>query len=124
MTVTEQQTTPVVEIKSAPKRSGGKAKAAPKATKPTARDQGVPEQYLSESGKFRPGADATYKRDLIAVALDESKPKAERTKAEKQLAAMGWTKFLEASRASRTKKAAAKAAKKESKGRVDSAKTE
>jgi predicted transcriptional regulator len=40
-----------------------------KAKKPVARDQGVPEVYLSEAGTFRPGYDAKMKSDLITAIL-------------------------------------------------------
>jgi hypothetical protein len=80
--------------------------------KQTAKDKGVPEQYLNPAnGRFRIGMDARYKADLINVALDEAAPRAERTKATKALERMGWTKHLEASRESRRKRAEAKAAK-------------
>jgi hypothetical protein len=99
-----------VHIKSAPKRQPAKAKAAPK---PTARDKGVPEQYLSESGKFKPGLDARYKSDLITEALDFEAANGGKkaSPAHKQLQRMNWTLHLDASRTSRAKKAAAKAAK-------------
>lgn len=38
-------------------------------SKPTAKDQGVPDAYLGPGGRFRPGMDARYKSDLIASAL-------------------------------------------------------
>jgi hypothetical protein len=91
-----------------------KAKAA-KATKPTARDKGVPDRYLSESGKFKPGYDAKYKSDLVADALEFETANSGRksSPAHKQLQRMNWTGFLDKSRESRRAKreAAAKAAK-------------
>jgi hypothetical protein len=97
-----------VIITKAPKRQP-KPKADPK---PTARDKGVPEQYLNPAnGRFAIGRDATYKRDLINTVLDPATPKAERTKAERQLSRMGWTEHLAKSRLAREAKATAKAAK-------------
>ena len=52
------------------------AKAKPAAKKPTARDLGVPDAYVSANGKFRPGMDARYKSDLILRALDQPAPNA------------------------------------------------
>lgn len=42
----------------------------PKVKQPNPRDQGIPEVYLSESGKFKPGYDAKLKSDLVNSALD------------------------------------------------------
>jgi hypothetical protein len=84
-----------------------------KPKKQTARDKGAPGQYLSESGRFRPGLDARYKSDLITEALEfEAANKGRKTSpAHKQLDRMGWTSHLDKSRAARQAKAAAKAAK-------------
>jgi hypothetical protein len=84
-----------------------------KTTKQTARDKGVPEQYLSESGKFRPGLDARYKSDLITEALDFEAANGGKksSPAHKQLGRMGWVKHLDASRQSREDRAERKAAK-------------
>jgi hypothetical protein len=101
--MTEQQT-PVVTIKSAPKRQ-------PKASaqrKPTARDKGVPEEYLAESGKFKVGHDAKYRSALIREALEfeEANKGRKGSPAHKQLTKMGWTAFLDKSRESRKAKTA------------------
>jgi hypothetical protein len=88
--------------------------------KQTAKDKGVPDRYLNPAtGKFRVGADATYKRDLVAAALEAEAEGKRTSDAHKALQRMGWTKFLDASRASRKAKAAKKANRKE-----DAAKTE
>jgi hypothetical protein len=42
----------------------------------TARDLGVPDAYLGPEGKFRPGADARLKSDLILRALNHPAPNA------------------------------------------------
>jgi len=42
----------------------------------TARDLGVPNAYLGPAGKFRPGADARLKTDLIVRALSQPAPNA------------------------------------------------
>jgi hypothetical protein len=42
----------------------------------TARDLGVPAAYLGLGGKFRPGADARLKSDLILRALNQPAPNA------------------------------------------------
>jgi len=72
--------------------------SASKTNEKTARDQGVPAEYLSEKGSFRPGLDARYKSDLVssALGLDDSKRLVtyEPKDAEKRLAQRGWTKFL------------------------------
>ena len=45
-------------------------KAPPKKKQPNPRDQGIPEIYLSESGKFKPGFDAKLKSDLVNSVID------------------------------------------------------
>jgi hypothetical protein len=94
-------------------------------TKQTAKDKGVPDRYLSESGKFRVGQDARYKSDLIAEALafEEANGGKKSSPAHKQLQRMNWTSHLNASRKVRAAKAAKKA-KRIDNGKVDSAKTE
>jgi hypothetical protein len=94
-------------------------------TKQTARDKGVPDKYLSESGKFRVGMDARYKSDLITEALEFEAANGGKksSPAHKQLGRMGWTSHLDKSRESRKAKAAKKA-KRTDNGKVDSAKTE
>jgi hypothetical protein len=94
-------------------------------TKQTARDKGVPDKYLSESGRFRPGLDARYKADLIAEALEfeEANGGKKSSPAHKQLQRMNWVGHLDASRKVRAAKAAKKA-KRADNGKVDSAKTE
>ena len=78
----------------------------PKAKKVTARDQGVPEVYLSEAGTFKPGYDAKMKSDLIQAILG---PKTLYTwtpeEAVQVLEARGWTRFLDESKAARERKA-------------------
>src|SRR5438128_2119683 len=69
-----------------------------KVKKETARDQGVPEVYLSEKGSFVPGMDARYKADLVnsALGLQDKDAKAhfEPADAEKRLEMRDWTKSL------------------------------
>jgi hypothetical protein len=86
-----------------------------KPRKQTARDKGVPEQYLSEKGTFKIGHDAKYKSDLIKAALEfEATNKGRKTSdAHKALTRMAWTSHLDASRASRARKAERKTAKAE-----------
>jgi hypothetical protein len=64
----------------------------------TARDQGVPDVYLSEKGTFRPGMDARYKSDLVHAALGLDNPKALATfdpaDARKRLKQRNWLGFL------------------------------
>ena len=77
-----------------------------KAPKVTARDQGVPEVYLSESGAFRPGYDAKLKSDLIAAILGDGRLHTfEADEAQAILESRGWTSMLETSRAARERKA-------------------
>jgi hypothetical protein len=52
------------------------AKPKTQSTTKTARDLGVPAEYLGPGGKFRPGADARLKSDLILRALDQPAPNA------------------------------------------------
>lgn len=75
---------------------------ADKAKKVTARDQGVPEDYLGENGNFKPGLDARYKSDLVlsivgatdgdAKKMLQTFPEAD---ARKRLEQRGWTSFLD-----------------------------
>jgi hypothetical protein len=83
----------------------------------TARDLGVSDAYLGPNGKFRPGADARLKSDLILLALDQPAPKAlvqfSRAEAIKLLAKLPqWKPFLDRKKAA----LAAKAAKRGRKG--------
>jgi hypothetical protein len=84
---------------------------ADKTPKQTAKDQGVPAVYLSESGNFKPGMDARYKSDLISavLGLDLSKAlhKFTAADAESRLAQRNWIPFLERKRALIKEKAAA-----------------
>jgi hypothetical protein len=81
----------------------------------TARDLGVPKEYLGPGGKFRPGADARLKSDLILRALDLPAPDAKvqfsQAAAVKLLVKFPqWKPYLE-----RAKSALAQAAKAEAK---------
>lgn len=75
-----------------------KKMAAEKPAKQTARELGVPDIYLSESGNFIPGKDARYKSDLVNSALGISTPEMAMTfepnDAEVRLQARGWMGFL------------------------------
>jgi hypothetical protein len=104
------------------KPAAKKAAARPKASKPkapTARDLGVPDAYLGPEGKFKPGADARLKSDLILRALDQPAPQAlvQFTQAEaiKLLAKLPqWKPFLDKKKAllaAKAKKAAQQEAK-------------
>lgn len=91
-----------------------------KAKTPTPQEQGVPTVYLNEDGtKFKPGADASLKRDLIAAIDGLDNPKALHTfdeqTAAKILAARGWNDWLIKSRKNRESKAAREKAKSEAK---------
>ena len=92
-----------------PKQTQTEAPAEVKAEKPkkvTARDQGVPEVYLSESGSFKPGYDAKLKSDLITAVLGDGRLHVfEAKEAEAILESRGWTSMLETSRAARERKA-------------------
>lgn len=99
-------------------RADRRATMATKTTKKTAKDQGVPEVYLSETGNFRPGMDARYKSDLIAAVLGTKSDKAlatfEAKDAHDRLAQRGWLGFLAKSQAAleaKATKASEKAAK-------------
>lgn len=70
---------------------------------------GVPAEFLSPNGRFKPGWDAKLKSALISTALDASMAKGKRAAAEAMLTKLGWTAHLDKSRESRAKKAAAKA---------------
>lgn len=87
---------------------------------PTPKEQGVPEIYLNADGtKFKPGADASLKRDLIAAIDRLDNPKALHTfdeqTAAKILAARNWNDWLVKSRKNRETQAARAAAKTEAK---------
>jgi hypothetical protein len=91
-----------------------------KAKTPTPQEQGVPAVYLNEDGsKFKPGSDASLKRDLIAAIDGLDNPKALHTfdeqTAAKILAARGWNDWLIKSRKNRESKAAREKAKSEAK---------
>lgn len=64
----------------------------------TAREQGFPEPYLGPAGNFRPGYDATAKRDLIAAVLGLPNPnrlhRFTKAKPQRLIAARGWQGFL------------------------------
>lgn len=76
------------------------------AKKTPAQEQGVPEVYLNENGRFKVGMDARLKSDLVLSALGlitSAKPGASlhvftKAQAEKLLQARGWTGFLERKR--------------------------
>jgi hypothetical protein len=81
--------------------------AEAKTPKVTARDQGVPECYLSESGAFRPGYDAKMKSDLIVAVLGDGR--LHEFGADEALAILesrGWLPMLETSRQARERRAA------------------
>jgi hypothetical protein len=103
-----EQHRPEVHITKASKRS-------PKAAKPKAQPHpcecGCEGQTVTGKARFIPGHDAKLKSRLINEALDPNASRALRTDAERRLAKLGWTKFLDASRAARTKKTEAKATK-------------
>jgi len=82
------------------------AEATPeKAPKVTARDQGIPDVYLSDSGSFKPGYDAKLKSDLIKSILGNG---VLHVFTEKEALAIlesrGWTSMLEKSREARNGK--------------------
>lgn len=78
-----------------------------KAPKVTARDQGVPEVYLSESGSFKPGFDAKLKSDLISAVLGSTVLHVFSEKdALAVLESRGWMPMLEKSREARAKRSA------------------
>lgn len=98
------------------------------AKKTTTDNSNVPAVYLSDNGRFRPGADATYKSDLVHAALGEDKPNALHKftveDALNRLSMRGWTKYLDAARSSREAAAARKAARaEEAKSRAASKKS-
>jgi hypothetical protein len=79
-----------------------------KTPKVTARDQGVPEVYLSEAGTFRPGYDAKLKSDLITAVLGSPVLHVwDADEALRVLESRGWMKMLETSREARERKAQA-----------------
>ena len=73
---------------------------APKTSKQTAREQGFPAVYLGLAGNFKPGYDATAKRDLVAAVLGLPNPQAlhrfTAKKAQQLIDARGWQKFVAA----------------------------
>jgi hypothetical protein len=74
-----------------------------KPKKATARDRGVPEEYLNaETGNFKVGADARYKSDLVSSALgleDSSRlVDFDAKDAESRLQERGWMSFLDRKR--------------------------
>lgn len=78
-----------------------------KAPKVTARDQGVPDVYLSESGSFRPGYDAKLKSDLIKAVIGDGRLHVFTEKdALSILKSRGWLPMLEKSQAARNGNAA------------------
>lgn len=85
--------------------------------KETAKDQGVPEVYLSESGNFKIGMDARLKSDLVNSALGlittEEPGAALHVFTEKEATALlekrGWMHFLDRKREIETAKAEKKA---------------
>jgi len=87
--------------------------------KPTPRDQGFPDVYLSESGKFRIGMDARAKSDLVASVVGDITPEDlgnalhcfTEDEAVKLLEARGWTGFLERKQQILAEKTAAKEAR-------------
>lgn len=88
----------------------------PKAKFTAAIRQDVPSVYCQPvTGRFIPGYDASYKRDLIASVTEEANPNALATftpeDAQARLAARGWTGFLTARQASIAAKAQKKADK-------------
>jgi hypothetical protein len=85
------------------------AQEAPaKTPKVTARDQGIPEVYLSEAGTFRPGDDAKLKSDLITAVLGDGRLHVwDPEEALAVLEARGWMTMLETSRQARERKSQA-----------------
>lgn len=67
--------------------------------KETAKDQGVPKEYLNDAGNFRIGMDARLKSDLVAAALEIEQPEALHSftvaEATKLLKTRGWMRFLD-----------------------------
>lgn len=82
------------------------AEVAPeKPAKVTARDQGIPEVYLSESGAFRPGFDAKLKSDLINAVLGSNVLHVfTEEEALAILESRGWMPMLEKSREARARR--------------------
>lgn len=96
---------PVAEATSEAEATSADAKPA-KVKKPTAREQGVPDVYLSESGAFRPGYDAKLKSDLLTAVLGDGRLHVfTADEAVALLTERGWLPFLETSRAARERKA-------------------
>jgi len=91
-----------------------------KPPKPTAKDQGFPDYYLSDNGNFYPGGDARAKSDLIACVLGidskDSIYKGTAAEAQKLIDVRGWGDFLERKRGiveDKAEKAATRAAEKQ-----------
>jgi hypothetical protein len=74
----------------------------PKTKTTSAKDQGFPAVYLSPTGTFKIGHDASAKRDLFSAVLKLDNPKGLHTfteaEAMKLIKARGWTPLLEAKR--------------------------
>lgn len=106
-----------------------------KPAKQTAKDRGVPKEYLAENGNFKPGMDARYKSDLILAILEQPNSKAlvkfTKMQAEKLFAAFPhWadflarkTEILQANAEKLAAKAAEKAAKETAKAAEKKART-
>lgn len=78
-----------------------------KPAKVTARDQGIPDVYLSESGSFKPGYDAKLKSDLIKAVIGDGRLHVFTEKdALAILTSRGWLPMLEKSREARNGKSA------------------
>jgi hypothetical protein len=71
-------------------------------SKQTVKDQGVPAVYLGPTGNFKPGYDASLKRDLVHAVLGLPNPNAlhrfTAKKAQQLLDARGWQQFADAKR--------------------------
>lgn len=99
--------------------------------KETAKDQGVPKEYLNDEGNFRIGMDARLKSDLVNAALDLPAPEALATftkaDAVKLLKARNWMSFLDRKKEiieAKEKRAAEAAKVKEEKARERAAEKE
>lgn len=103
-----------------------------KTKKPTAKDQGVPSEYLNpDTGNFRIGMDARLKSDLVNSALGIESAEALHTFSEKEalklLETRGWMRFLDRKKeiiAAKEEKAAAAAQAKEERARERAAEKE
>jgi hypothetical protein len=97
-----------VATKTSKSRTATQAKAEVPAEKPakvTARDQGIPDVYLGESGTFKPGYDAKLKSDLLTAVLGSG---VLHVFTEKEALAIlesrGWMPMLEKSREARARR--------------------